>query len=738
METFFSTLLRCTLSMSVITLLYASILPLLSKRYAPKWRYMIWLVIAAGWLIPFRPLIRVPFLSVQNAIVPLLPVQFTPLYPMIRTQVKVSAAAPEALSNMPHLSIWTMGIFIWLLGIIIMLAYQILRHLRFMKMVNRWSESITTPEILHLLDVLKQEQGIKANMEYKTCSIISSPMMVGFFHPVILMPPIQLSKNELTMILRHELTHFKRHDLWYKTIVLAATILHWFNPVVYIMARATSVQCEIACDALVLHNKDILMRKQYGETILAVVRSGRTFQTALSTNFYGGKQGMKNRITSMLDSKRKKTGIAVLCIVLVGIMLAGASLVTKGSQVNSIPNTVFTNDEYAKLLALRFDGYEDMSVSEFQQKVWQKRDTAEYMALLERFYKDEQLNDMKDKNDIAAFLFYELTPLTAENWKSRNFGKTVMTNYEKVDDNAQFEFTCSIDIADAAGLTVGEYSQARKGVMNGLILFFQSQSEKVLQNEAGMNKAIETEIDTLTQQWSNNVLTIRVVDYSFIPLRANKSNESTELSSGNDIEERRYPYGTEEDYHSLLKLKTGSYKNQTVADFNADILDWANENYERVERIDTDIAWNDFAVSLNQEEKSFVTLTYNLSGMENASMIKSSHTKGSKEDISFSHDLPYKTLEQVMCSLYYKGSYQITDDSLITIEERDRCVGSVLNDIQKFWNITDMEELLAMNEADIVAELQDIASQYSNSLITISIIPDQVSFEKIDERGNRD
>jgi hypothetical protein len=91
-----------------------------------------------------------------------------------------------------------------------------------------------------------------------------------------------------------------------------------------------------------------------------------------------------------------------------------------------------------------------------------------------------------------------------------------------------------------------------------------------------------------------------------------------------------------------------------------------------------------------------------------------------------------------MCSLYYKGSYQITDDSLITIEERDRCVGSVLNDIQKFWNITDMEELLAMNEADIVAELQDIASQYSNSLITISIIPDQVSFEKIDERGNRD
>lgn len=42
-------LLPCTVSMSLVTLVYAAILPLLSKRYAAKWRYMGWLVLAAIW-----------------------------------------------------------------------------------------------------------------------------------------------------------------------------------------------------------------------------------------------------------------------------------------------------------------------------------------------------------------------------------------------------------------------------------------------------------------------------------------------------------------------------------------------------------------------------------------------------------------------------------------------------------------------------------------------------------------
>lgn len=40
-----------------------------------------------------------------------------------------------------------------------------------------------------------------------------------------------------------------------------------------------------------------------------------------------------------------------------------------------------------------------------------------------------------------------------------------------------------------------------------------------------------------------------------------------------------------------------------------------------------------------------------------------------------------------------------------------------------------------MSRESILAKLEYIAAQYSNDLITISIIPDQVSFDVIDERS---
>ncbi len=741
MEAFIIMLLQCTLSMSVITLLYATVLPILSKRYAPKWRYMVWLVISAGWLIPFRPLIELPFLPAQSTNKPLMPVQFIPASPTANNTAKVLTGIPETVTNAPQFFLWSIVVFIWLAGVIFMLAYHVLRHRRFMKIVDRWSETVTSPELLDLLDSLKQEQGIKTKIGYKTCSSVSSPMMVGFFHPVILMPPVQLSGNELALILRHELTHLKRRDLWYKVMILAATILHWFNPVAYFMARATSLQCEISCDALVLQNEDMQTRKQYGETVIAVIRNGRTYQTALSTNFYGGKRGMKNRITSILDSKRKKACVAVLFIVLVGIMLTGATLVSAENQSTSIPNTSFSEEEYEKLLSLRFDGYEDMSVSEFQQKIWTAIDTTEYMQLLNRFLLDDQLEEMKDTNEIANFMFNVVAPLTGEQWQAQGVDDSAMSSYENA-DNAQFEYSCTLSILDADHLTVGEYGQARKGVMNELMPFFQERTKEELQDEQGMRKMFNSKIESLKKQWSSQALQIDI-EYFFIPLEVYENSDDTGKNNDNYNEERDTPNATEDDYNSLLELKTADYQNRTVADFNSNLLDWANEDYDRMERINVDIGWDDFSVSLSTEELTFVTLTVRNSGAENGELVESHYTGKPKNDPTFSLSLPEKTLKQesqinAWCSLYYQYSYHIFDETGLTVGERDRCVSGVVSDIQKYWDTTSIDQFLTMSEQDVLAKLKDVAAQYSNDLITISIIPDQVNFDVMNEQSNNE
>ena len=209
-------------------------------------------------------------------------------------------------------------------------------------------------------------------------------------------------------------------------------------------------------------------------------------------------------------------------------------------------------------------------------------------------------------------------------------------------------------------------------------------------------------------------------------------------------ESREYPNGTEEDYRSLLELKTADYQTRSVADFNMDLLEWANESYERMERINIDIAQQDFSVNLDSDELIFVALTTWLSGVENGKYVQSINTGRKEEDPGYNQYLPSKTAEEngygAWCDLFYQFSYHIADKETLTVGERDYCIGSMMNGVQDFWNETDLEEMLSMTKDDVISKLKEIAEEYSNDDISITIYEDSVGFEKMDERnrGRRD
>jgi hypothetical protein len=142
-------------------------------------------------------------------------------------------------------------------------------------------------------------------------------MMIGFGKPRILLPMTDFTEEELRFVLKHELVHYKRKDLWCKALVLAATALHWFNPIVHLMARAIDAQCELSCDAMILQSANADMRKRYIEVIMRAAKHQTKWKAVLSTNFYGGRKGMKKRILSILDTRKKEAGLAAVCIAIV-------------------------------------------------------------------------------------------------------------------------------------------------------------------------------------------------------------------------------------------------------------------------------------------------------------------------------------------------------------------------------------------------------------------------------------
>jgi beta-lactamase regulating signal transducer with metallopeptidase domain len=307
--------------MSGLALLYMAVMPLLAKRYAEKWCYYAWLAIVIGLIVPFRPHFGSALIQLE------LPNET--IRPAIQAVNGTSLFSPvenPAFSAVPaDITWWQIAFVIWLSGAALFLAYRVIQHYRFVKMAARWSVAVSDEQERTLFQDLKSEMGIKKRVGLYRCSCVNTPMLIGLAAPRILLPDSDFAADELRFIIKHELAHYMRKDLWCKCLVLLATAIHWFNPVVYLIAKSTASQCEISCDALVLKGADFKRRKQYGEAIIGIVKNGAERRTALSTNFYGGKSSMKNRIYSIMDTKRKKAGVAILCLAVAGSITAGAA-----------------------------------------------------------------------------------------------------------------------------------------------------------------------------------------------------------------------------------------------------------------------------------------------------------------------------------------------------------------------------------------------------------------------------
>lgn len=419
-------------------------------------------------------------------------------------------------------------------------------------------------------------------------------------------------------------------------------------------------------------------------------------------------------------------------ILLAVLVMAGLQTAFAASDVH-VPawtsSDCFPSEDDQKLLALRFDDYRHMTISEFQDRVWEMTDTPEYMELLERLLKSDALYRLRDSDETAWFLFSILEPLTAEGWRTWTYSGAVESDLPA--ENARLEYDYTLTILAADRVMIKDYCDIRSSVQDVMRDILRNRTKEELQNETLMLTEIKAYIDELLPYLQTPEVRV-AIEYAYFPLSAEDGDHANGTA---DAERRRLPYGTEEDYRALLTLKTPGYERMPLADFNRALLDWTNENSKRMERITEDTGWNDIRVALTDEELSFVKRTILLSGMENGKAIQSRYA-GSLISPYYEEALP--TIGEngtAWCDLYYRFSYEILDAENVTVGERDRQIAGMIDAVRAFWNGTELESLLKMSVSEIMRELERLAEAYSTDDLSITIHEEQVHFERMDERS---
>lgn len=339
-------LLKWSVIVGAAALLLTLFKPLLDRRYSAKWRWGAWLVMAVFLLLApvrwesFAPrtadgppvVIEVPKVEVsvsrQEGISFQRPQGTVP--PPSVPAVRPAGTGPQVRNRTFPLEELLMTL--WIAGAALFLLYHGLGTWFFTRKARRWSRS-AGEETLRVYGEVCREMGVRRPPVLRVSPEAGSPMMMGLLRPRLMLPTEDIGERELAFVLRHELTHHRRHDLWYKLALLLANGMHWFNPLIFLLRREAERDLELTCDDAVVARADAETRRAYSETLLASVHRQKGLSRAvLSTHFYGGKEVMKERFRNILGKRGRKWGGLALALVLLGTVAAACTFGVKASQ----------------------------------------------------------------------------------------------------------------------------------------------------------------------------------------------------------------------------------------------------------------------------------------------------------------------------------------------------------------------------------------------------------------------
>ncbi len=314
---------------SLIALLLWACRPLTRRCFSAAWHYYAWLIVLIVFLVPLRISLPTPPAEVPPVIgvmsgepteyaMPELPPQ-TETEATPQTTKETAEQAPAKLlqlqkfwrAAMPYIA------EAWLWIAIGLLLIRVLGYLAFLQKVRFDSEAVECPQLV---------QYTKCRVQVRVSEHIASPLLVGVVRPMLLLPKAELHENQLACVLSHEMTHFNRQDILYKWLVTLVKCLHWFNPIVYFLAKQISIDCELSCDAAVVKDLGVAQRGEYMQTILALLIHGSSRQIPLTTAMTGNKETLKRRFMMIKNVKEIGKPIRILSAVLAAVLLCGALL----------------------------------------------------------------------------------------------------------------------------------------------------------------------------------------------------------------------------------------------------------------------------------------------------------------------------------------------------------------------------------------------------------------------------
>ena len=359
------TIITMSITGSVIAIILFILKPLVRNRLPKSVQFYLWFVVPIALVVPISRFIVLPD-STSN--VPAISkavdwyvVSNEDIFEQIRPYEAENSdgfiGIPE--SNMAEVealipATWVPEAVDWFrlshyIGVIIYLAFIYCSYNAFTSKIKRRNTTAATEENAVLAELCGNR---RIPLLYRN-PLAATPMLVGVFHPAIILPDREYTNEQLRAVLLHELTHLRRKDVLVKWLTVLVSALHWFNPIVWLVRREIGRACELSCDEAVIRNLDTDGKQNYGETLLYVAADSKTPHAVLSTTMCEEKKALKERLGAIMKSK-KHTRLAIIVSAVLIIAIGGTAVVLGAGRATIYKDSqlIIINESTAQIASI--------------------------------------------------------------------------------------------------------------------------------------------------------------------------------------------------------------------------------------------------------------------------------------------------------------------------------------------------------------------------------------------------
>ena len=238
-----------------------------------------------------------------------------------------TASASARWISMEHAA--KLAVTIWAAGVLLLGVKKAVETYLAGKALRRWNMPNWNRSLEREYRKICKSMKVKHAPRLMLNSRLNTPLLMGFCHPCICLPQTGYTAEEQELILRHELCHYRRKDLWYKLLMNLLCIVYWFNPALWWMKKEADRDIEFLCDETVMETRTVQERILYNR-LLARTAVGKASVSGLTTSFNDSLMNLKKRMLNIMRAGEMKRGSAItacfLALFVLGNALTGCSV----------------------------------------------------------------------------------------------------------------------------------------------------------------------------------------------------------------------------------------------------------------------------------------------------------------------------------------------------------------------------------------------------------------------------